>query len=116
MLGSAPRRGAAPAAGRGASQGAHDQGRTNAGATERKEQTMAERHVLSEEIDAVIREGLTVYDAGGAKIGVVKQYSPSAAYLVVQTGLLAPHKDLYVPYSAIRSIDPRDLFLTKDKA
>jgi ribosomal 30S subunit maturation factor RimM len=70
---------------------------------------------MIEDIDAVIREGLTVYDAGGEKIGVLKEYSPTAAYLVVQTGLLA-HKDLYVPYSAIRSIDPHDVFLTMDKA
>jgi hypothetical protein len=72
---------------------------------------MAEQHVVIVDIDAVIREGLTVFDAGGEKVGVLKDYSRSAAYLVVQTGLLA-HKDLYVPYSAIRSIDPHDLFLT----
>jgi ribosomal 30S subunit maturation factor RimM len=76
---------------------------------------MVEQHVVTVDIDAVIREGLTVYDAGGEKIGVVREYSPSAAYLVVQTGLVS-HKDLYIPYSAIRSIDPHDLFLTLDKA
>jgi hypothetical protein len=42
---------------------------------------MAEQHVVIVDIDAVIREGLTVYDAGGEKVGVLKDYSPSAAYL-----------------------------------
>jgi hypothetical protein len=76
---------------------------------------MAEQHVVIEDIDAVIRQGLTVYDAGGEKIGVLKDFSRSAAYLVVQTGLVA-HQDLYIPYSAIRSIDPHDVFLTMDRA
>jgi ribosomal 30S subunit maturation factor RimM len=76
---------------------------------------MAEQHIVTEDIDAVLREGLAVYAAGGEKIGSVKEYSPTAGYLVVQTGLVA-HKDLYVPYSVIGSIDPRDVYLTLDKA
>lgn len=71
---------------------------------------MDTQHIIVEDIDAVMRAGLTVRDAGGEKIGSVKDYSNAAAYLVVLTGLVA-HKDLYVPYSAIRSIDPSEVYL-----
>lgn len=72
---------------------------------------MAEQHIVIEDIDAVIREGLPVHDASGEKIGTVRDYSTAAGYLMVQTGLIA-HQDLYVPYSAIQSIDPREVFLS----
>jgi hypothetical protein len=75
---------------------------------------MAEQHLVIEDIDAVIREGLVVYDADGERIGYLRDYSTAAAYLMVRTGLLA-HKDLYVPFSAIRSIDPRDVYLNLDR-
>jgi hypothetical protein len=69
---------------------------------------------VTEDIDAVIRQGLVVYDADGERIGRLKDYSTTAAYLLVQSGLLA-HKDLYIPFSAIRSIDPKDVFLNLRK-
>jgi hypothetical protein len=76
---------------------------------------MAEKHIVNEDIDAVIRGGLAVHDANGEKIGIVRDYSNVAGYLVVQTGLIA-HKELYVPYSAIQSIDPREVYLSLRKA
>jgi ribosomal 30S subunit maturation factor RimM len=75
---------------------------------------MAEQHTVIENIDALIREGLVVYDANHVRIGHVQDYSTAAAYLVVHAGLIT-HKDLYVPFSAIRSIDARDVFLTLDQ-
>ncbi len=75
---------------------------------------MAKQHIVVEDIDAVIRAGLSVHDASGEKIGSVRDYSTAAGYLVVQTGLVT-HKDLYVPYSAIQSIDPREVYLSLSK-
>jgi hypothetical protein len=75
---------------------------------------MAQQHIVTEDIDAVIREGLVVYDADGERIGTVRDYSTAAAYLTVQSGLLA-QKDLYIPFSAVRSIDPKDVFLNLRK-
>jgi hypothetical protein len=75
---------------------------------------MAEQHIVVENIDAVIRAGLAVHDESGEKIGSVRDYSTAAGYLVVQTGLVT-HKDLYVPYSAVKSIDPREVYLSLNK-
>jgi hypothetical protein len=76
-----------------------------------EEQHMGHQHIVIEDIDAVIRAGLAVHDASGVKIGSVRDYSTAAGYLVVQTGLIS-HKDLYVPYGAIKSIDPKEVYLS----
>jgi hypothetical protein len=72
---------------------------------------MTRQHGVTEDIDKMMRGDLAVHDASGAKIGIVRDYSNEAGYLVVQTGLIA-HNELYVPYSAIQSIDPREIFLS----
>jgi hypothetical protein len=76
---------------------------------------MARQHIVMADIDTVIRGDMAVRDANGEKIGVVRNYSNEAGYLVVLTGLIA-HTELYVPYSAIQSIDPREIFLSLSKA
>jgi hypothetical protein len=75
---------------------------------------MAERQTVTEDIGKVIRGGLVVHGADGERIGIVKDYSMPAGYLVVQTGLVA-HKDLYVPFSVIASIDPKEIYLSLNK-
>jgi hypothetical protein len=72
---------------------------------------MDQQHIVTEDIDRMMKGDLAIHDASGAKIGTVRDYSNEAGYLVVQTGLIA-HKELYVPYSAIQSIDPREIFLS----
>jgi ribosomal 30S subunit maturation factor RimM len=81
----------------------------------RKEQQMTKQHIVTTDIDKVIRGNMAVRDANGQKIGVVRNYSNEAGYLVVLTGRIA-RKELYIPYSAIQSIDPRELFLSIEKA
>jgi hypothetical protein len=76
---------------------------------------MAKQHIVTADIDTLIRGEMAVRDAQGEKIGVVRNYSNEAGYLVVLTGLIA-HTELYVPYSAVQSIDPREIFLSLDKA
>lgn len=75
---------------------------------------MAEHHMLTEDIDVVLRPGLTVRDASGEKIGSIRDDSFTAAYLAVDIGLVT-HNELYVPYSAIASIDPREVYLNLGK-
>ena len=75
---------------------------------------MTSQHIVAEDIDAVMRSGLAVYDASGQRIGHVKDYSNVAGYLVALGGPFA-HEELYVPYSAIKSIDAREIFLNLDK-
>jgi ribosomal 30S subunit maturation factor RimM len=76
---------------------------------------MAKQHVVVEDIDKMMREDLAVYEAGGEKIGSVRDHSNDAGYLLVETGPIA-RKELYVPYNAIQSIDPREIFLSLGKA
>jgi hypothetical protein len=60
--------------------------------------------------------GLDVYDRQSKKVGTVDAYDRSTGYLAVRTAPFSD-KDLYIPFSAITHIDPREVFvsLTKDE-
>ena len=78
------------------------------------ERSMTQRQVVTEDIDKSMRVGLAVYDASGDRIGTIWEYSTTAGYVMVQTGVLG-HKCLYVPYRAIRTIDPKEIYLSRHK-
>jgi hypothetical protein len=62
----------------------------------------------------LMTEGLQVYGAESAKIGVVRRYDLDAGYMVVEAGVLA-RRELYVPFHLIGSITPHEIYLTVSK-
>jgi ribosomal 30S subunit maturation factor RimM len=78
------------------------------------ERSMTQRQVVTEDIDKSMRVGLAVYDASGDRIGTVREYSTTAGYIMVQARALG-HTCLYVPYRAIRTIDPKEIYLSLHK-
>jgi hypothetical protein len=54
--------------------------------------------------------GLEVYDAESQRVGVVDDYDGSAGYMVVRVdGVVS--SIVYIPFSAITHIDPREVFV-----
>jgi hypothetical protein len=85
---------------------------------------------MQEERFAPIREGMTVEDADGDKVGTVgKIYQPASVsstasssaepagqlFLKADTGFLGLGKDLFIPASAIRDVTGDRVILTVDK-
>jgi hypothetical protein len=58
--------------------------------------------------------GLEVYDVDSNKVGNVDSYDRNAGYMTVQSNPFS-NKDLYIPFSAITHIDPREVFVSKSK-
>jgi hypothetical protein len=58
--------------------------------------------------------GLDVYDVESKKVGQVDVYDRAAGYITVQSNPFSD-RDLYIPFSAITHIDPRDLFVSETK-
>jgi len=58
--------------------------------------------------------GLDVYDADSKKVGSVDDYDRSAGYMTVRSNAFSD-KDLYIPFSAITHIDPREVFVSKSR-
>jgi ribosomal 30S subunit maturation factor RimM len=48
--------------------------------------------------------GMAVYDAAGVRLGDITQYDTARSLLVVEKGIFKPTV-LFVPFSAIKSID-----------
>jgi hypothetical protein len=67
--------------------------------------------VLIEDVRRQIAPGQEVYDLDGHKLGVVDQYDRQAGWMKVEKGVFVP-RDLYIPFSAITSIDPREIYLS----
>jgi ribosomal 30S subunit maturation factor RimM len=76
--------------------------------------TVPLRQTVVEDIDQYLTDGLPVFDMNSEKVGKVKMYSTAAGYVMVGTGALE-HKDLYIPFRLIRSIDPDDIFVAETK-
>jgi len=75
---------------------------------------MSTQQTVVENIDQYLTDDMPVYDRNGDKVGKVKMFSTTAGYLMVSQGVF--EKDyLYIPFRLIRSIDPRDVFLTEPK-
>src|SRR5262249_31216166 len=73
-----------------------------------------ERQMVVENIDQYLADGRPVFDKNGERVGEVKMYSTAAGYLMVGAGALG-RKDLYIPFRLIRSIDPREVYLSETK-
>jgi hypothetical protein len=71
---------------------------------------------VTEDINETIAPGLAVYDEESKKIGLVGNIDHETGWFTVETSEFTD-KDLYIPFSLITNIDPRDLFLsgTKDE-
>jgi hypothetical protein len=60
--------------------------------------------------------GLAVYDEAGNKVGTVAQYDTNAGWMKVNHRVFAPTDlDLYLPFRTIKSIDPREIYLSLAK-
>lgn len=66
------------------------------------------------EIDEFLEDGLLVFDVNGERVGSVKASRIAAGYLLVGSGVL-DHRDLYIPFRLIRSIDPQGIELSEPK-
>ena len=71
--------------------------------------------IITEDIRSTIAVGLMAYDNEGKRIGPVDEVDRTNGYAAIRKSQLSD-KDLYVPFSLITNIDPRDLFLAKSKA
>jgi hypothetical protein len=71
-------------------------------------------HNLVANIDQYLADGLAVFDVNGERVGTVKMYSAAAGYLMLESGPFG-ETNLYIPFRLIRTIDPRDIYLTEDK-
>jgi hypothetical protein len=69
---------------------------------------------LLRDIDQVLEDGMAVFDLNGEQVGGVKAYSTAAGYLMVGSGAFE-HRDLYIPFRLIRSIDPQGISLALPK-
>src|SRR5689334_5740581 len=58
--------------------------------------------------------GLDVYDVDSKKIGTIDDYDRSAGYMLVRSNPFAD-RDLYLPFSIITHIDPREVFVSKSR-
>jgi hypothetical protein len=58
---------------------------------------------------------MPIFDERGTKVGTVRRYSAAAGYLMVNVDVLRD-QDLYIPFRLIRTIDPREIFLSAPKA
>jgi hypothetical protein len=74
--------------------------------------TMADKQgVVIENVKQEIAPGQEVYDIDGHKLGIVDQYDLQAGWMKVEKGTVVP-RDLYIPFSAITSIDPLEIYLS----
>lgn len=69
------------------------------------------RQVVVDDIGKFMEVSKPVYDITGKKIAEVRQFDMTAGYMQVHHGGLDP-QTLYVPFHLIRSIDPREIYLT----
>ncbi|HEX6507533.1 MAG TPA: hypothetical protein VF221_07870 [Chloroflexota bacterium] len=58
--------------------------------------------------------GLDVYDANSKRVGSVDDFDRVAGYIMVRSNPFAD-RDLYIPFSIVTHIDPRDLFVSDTK-
>lgn len=65
-------------------------------------------------IDEFLEDGLLVFDVNAERVGSVKASRIAAGYLLVGSGAL-DHRDLYIPFRLIRSIDLRGIVLSEPK-
>jgi len=84
---------------------------TNPSTQQTPNQQMGQPQIVVENIDKFLEDGMAVFDLNGERVGDVKMYSTAAGYLMVGTGAF-DQKNLFIPFRLIRSIDPREVFLS----
>jgi hypothetical protein len=67
--------------------------------------------MIVEKVKECIAEGLAVYGRDGHKLGVVHRYDTTTGWMKVAHGRHTP-RHLYIPFSAVTSIDPREIYLS----
>ena len=76
---------------------------------------MADTHgIIVEDVKRQIAIDLRVYDMDGNPLGFVDQYDVDAGWMKVRRGLFVA-KDLYIPFSKVMSIDPKEIYLLLPK-
>jgi hypothetical protein len=70
--------------------------------------------MTTDEILDSISAGQMVYDADGEKVGTVDAVDRAAACMTIQTNPFS-ESALCIPVDLIRSIDPRELFLSRTR-
>ena len=74
--------------------------------------TMADEYgLVIKDIRQRIAAGQQVYDLDGDRVGFVHQFDLDAGWMTVESGHLV-FKELYIPFSAITAIDPREIYLS----
>ena len=73
-----------------------------------------EQGVILEDVRGQMALDLQVYDLDGTKVGTIVQYDTDAGWMMVQQGVFT-EKDLYIPFSTITSIDPREVYVSQPK-
>jgi hypothetical protein len=58
--------------------------------------------------------GLDVYDVDSKKVGTVDDYDRATGYMMVRSSSFSD-SDLYIPFSLITHIDPREVFVSKSR-
>ena len=67
--------------------------------------------IITEDIGETIAISQTAYDNDGRKVGTVDFVDRANGYVLIQTNPFAS-RDLYIPFSLITNIDPRELYLS----
>jgi len=70
--------------------------------------------MITEDISNTIALGQTVYDNESTKVGTVDGVDRQTGYLMVESNPFS-EKDLYIPFSLITNIDPRELYVSQSK-
>jgi hypothetical protein len=70
--------------------------------------------IITEDISDTIAPDLTVYDIEGNKVGTVDSVDRETGWFIVRTSEFW-ERELYIPFSLITNIDPRDMFLSRSK-
>src|SRR5579884_2701625 len=71
--------------------------------------------IITEDIETAIKPGLTVFDREGAKVGTVDMIDRFTGYFMVHENERS-ETDLSVPFRLIKSIDPREIFVSRTKS
>ncbi|MBV9279585.1 MAG: DUF2171 domain-containing protein [Chloroflexi bacterium] len=70
--------------------------------------------IITQDIRNTIAPGLTVYDNESKKVGTVDDVDRATGYLMVHSNPFA-EQDLFIPFSLITNIDPRELYLSRSR-
>jgi hypothetical protein len=73
-----------------------------------------ENDTITEDVAASITLGQTIYDVEGEKVGTVDDIDRTTGWFKAEVNPLSD-KELHIPFKLIRSIDPKELYLSRTK-